>query len=547
MLVVSLVATPAAAETLTVDLSSPVRPVTHVASGSLYGMIETLPADLDGLVAPLAPNMFTNPAANIQQPWGDAIEVAERLAPLGGTVTIRLADLWTGWPYQFTNMTEWFELLEETTTRKIASGLDNFYGYEIWNEPDGTFDGRHAITFYELWDQTYDELLQLDPDAVIIGPGDADYDENRMRAFLTFARDSGSLPDIVAWHQLVGQNLAADYQSYRELEQELGIGPLPISINEYSGSEWIDDEGQPGASAPIIAKLERFDIDTACISYWDVAHAGRLGSLLASDTEPNGGWWFYKWYGDMRGVMVATTPDSPSDTTTVDGFANLDADGCSASVLLAGENDGTIEVVIEGFSGAGIFGAAATVTVERTPWVNRTTPVSATETLFSTEMPIQDDSIQVSIPSASDVDGYRILLEPTGDVVCPAPGSGGTGGSGGGEGTASGGAAASGGSMAANGGTVGGGGQPAAGGTVGSGGASNPGVGGHGAGGQGAGGQGVSGGADGAGAAGVDAGCGCRVAANRHASRWVDLAGLALLIGLGGRRRRAPSPTRLAR
>ena len=38
----------ATAETLTVDLSATIRGVTHAASGSLYGVTETLPADVTG-------------------------------------------------------------------------------------------------------------------------------------------------------------------------------------------------------------------------------------------------------------------------------------------------------------------------------------------------------------------------------------------------------------------------------------------------------------------------------------------------------------------
>ena len=52
------------------------------------------------------------------------------------------------------------------------------------------------------------------------------------------------------------------------------------------------------------AKFERFQVDSACISYWDVPHPGRLGSLLATDTAKNGGWWFYSWYGAMTGNMT---------------------------------------------------------------------------------------------------------------------------------------------------------------------------------------------------------------------------------------------------
>ena len=91
--------------------------------------------------------------------------------------------------------------------------------------------------------------------------------------------------------------ISNNVSNYRALESSLGIGPLPITMNEYSGYGQINDEGRPGASAPLIAQLERPGVQTACITYWDVPNPGLLGSLLATDTDRNGGWWFYKCYG----------------------------------------------------------------------------------------------------------------------------------------------------------------------------------------------------------------------------------------------------------
>jgi hypothetical protein len=469
-------ASPARADTLLeVDLATATGPATHVASGSLYGIIENLPADVNGLVAPLRPNMFTNPAENVQQPHGDAILVAERLAPLGARVTIRLADWFPGWPYEFTNMTDWFDKLAQTVARKQASGLDNYYGYEIWNEP--TLTWTSSIPFNDFWKQTYDELRALDPDADVIGPSLAWYNSDWLRDFLTFARDNGCTPDIIAWHELGGGDLGSHFEDYRALEQQLSIGPLPISINEYSG----DDEGQPGASAPIIAKFERFGVDTACLSYWDVAHPGRLGSLLATDTDPNGGWWFYKWYGDMSGNMVATVPASPNDVTTLDGFANLDASTEVASVLFAGDNDGTVRVLIRGFDAAPFFGSQVSVVVEHSPWGSHSTVVNETDTVSSTDVPITDGQIEVTVLNTNNEDGYRISLTPYDTGTGGTGGAGGTTGSGGVAGSSTGGetpvgtggAAGSGGSgtggATESGGTTGGGGTGGSGGTTGAG------------------------------------------------------------------------------
>jgi len=400
-----------AATLLTVDLSTTVRPVTHVASGSLYGVLEKQPADLTTLVAPLHPNMFNNPAADVQQPIGDAIVVAGRLAPLGARVTIRLADWFRSWPYAFTNITDWLDKVGQTVTKRKAAGLTNVYAYEIWNEPDGTWKNQ-SLTFNDLWKQTFAHLRQLDPDVKITGPSISYFNQSYLQSFLSFCKTNSCLPDIVGWHELSGGSVANNIQSYRNLEKQLGIGPLPITINEYSGSADLSVEGQPGASAPLIAKFERLGVESACISFWDVSHPGRLGSLLATNTDPNGGWWFYKWYGDMAGNMVSTTPPTPTSNTALDGFANLDTAGQTASVLFGGVNDGAVQIAIKGFQAASFFGGKVHAVVEHTPFVNRTTVVKATDVLSTMDLAIANDQITISVAGTKSTDGYRVVLTP---------------------------------------------------------------------------------------------------------------------------------------
>ena len=409
-----LLARPAtAATTLTVDLSTTIGPATHVASGSLYGVIEKVPADVDALIAPLRPKMFTNPAANIQQPIGDAIVVAGRVASTGAMVTIRLADWLKGF-YTFTTMADWLDKIGQTVSRKKAAGLTNIYAYEIWNEPNGTYASSNPLSFNEFWRQTFVELRRLDPEVRITGPSLSYYNESFLKDFLSFCKTNSCLPDIVGWHELGGGNFTSTLQSYRALEKQLGIGPLPISINEYSGSAHIDVEGQPGASAPLIAKFERLGVDTACISFWDVPNPGHLGSLMASNTAANGGWWFYKWYGDMAGTMVSTTPPTPSSATALDGFANLDATAGTASVLFGGVNDGTIQIIVKGFKSAPFLASPVHAVVEHTPFVNRTTAVKATDTVSAADVSITNDQITVSVTNANATDGYRLKLGATG-------------------------------------------------------------------------------------------------------------------------------------
>jgi MYXO-CTERM domain-containing protein len=449
----ALFAMPASAvTTLTVDLSTTIRPVTHVGVGSLYGVTETKPADVNGLIAPLHPNMFTNPAAvgsGRQQPVGDAIVVAGRIASLGATVTIRLADWFPGW-YSFTNMTDWLSKIDQTVARVKTAGLTNIYAYEIWNEPNGTWagddpnaTGSKPLSFNQMWLQTYQHLRQVAPGVKITGPSTAGYDQTLISGFLSFCKTNNCLPDIVGWHE--GTGISNNVNSYRTLEKQLGVGPLPITINEYSGYGDINDEGRPGASAPLIAQLERSGVETACITFWDVAHPGRLGSLLATDTDRNGGWWFYKWYGEMTGNMVSTTSSLSVNGTNLDGVASLDSNVKNASIILAGINDGTLQIIVKGFnaSAASFFGAAVQAVVERTPWASMSTIVNATTTVSTSNLTVSNNQISVTITGANANDGYHLQLTPVD--------SGGTSGTGGA--SATGGTKSTGGTSSTTGGT----------------------------------------------------------------------------------------------
>jgi hypothetical protein len=151
-----------------------------------------------------------------------------------------------------------------------------------------------------------------------------------MTTFLTDAKASGTLPDIVSWHELQGaQNIAADVAAYRALEASLGISPRPIAIEEYGTTSEV---GVPGAMAGYIAKFERAGVHDAEMAFWN--HYGTLGDTLTdTGAAPNGAYWLDKWYGDMSGHMVVTTPPAQ---TGIDGAAAVNSAGNQISVLFGG-------------------------------------------------------------------------------------------------------------------------------------------------------------------------------------------------------------------
>lgn len=404
--------------TVSVNLADSIRPVTHCASGSLYGMTEALPADIANHVIPLKPNTFVQPAmsgSGHQQPIGDALKVSERLASTTGKVQIRLADILPGWPYNWPGQSSWLASVKALILSKLATGRKNYDGYELWNEPDGTWKSENGNFEEVLWKPTYDLVRSLDPTAKIIGPSYSFYADNKMSTFLKYCKTNNCLPDVVSWHQWGSGGFIGALEQYRAVEKSVGISPRAISINEYS-SETHEYEGSPGVSVPFIAKFERNNVESAMISWWFTALPGRLGSLLTAKNEKGGGWWLYKWYGDMSGYMAKVTP--PKDKSDgIDGFAALDKNARYASIVIGGNNVGSSTINIQGIPST--WGSEVSVKVESVEWVNKDTPVTGTKELSSTKATVSANAITVPINIESQFNAYRIYIVPTQVIEIP--------------------------------------------------------------------------------------------------------------------------------
>lgn len=402
--------TAGATYTLKVDLSNKIRPVTHCASGSLYGITEQIPASVEEMIAPLKPCVFNQPAMSGPKHQHDnktaAIPIAKRIAKTTAKVQIKLSDINRGWPYQWPGQAAWLDSVKKVINEKKASGLTNFDGYEIWNEPDGTWQAANGDFNTVCWKPTYDLIKSLDPDARIIGPGLSYMNTTKIKDFLTFCRDKKCLPEVICWHQWGSAGLVGGIQSYRQLESSLGISPRAITINEYSSRTSDPYEGCPGYSVPFIAKFERHGVESACISWWHTAYPGRLGSLLTPSNQKGGGWYLYKWYGDMTGQMVDITP--PNDKSDgIDGFGCIDESQNYASICLGGNNTGTVNVVISGIPASW---NKISVKVEYVPWVNKDSPVTGPVAVSTKSYTVSNGTITIPVEVTSILYGYHINI-----------------------------------------------------------------------------------------------------------------------------------------
>ncbi|MGW1910363.1 RICIN domain-containing protein [Streptomyces sp. NPDC002076] len=405
-------AVPTSATTLVVDAARTLRPVTHVATGSLYGLADaTTPAD--SLVTPLKPNTFVQMAPGGSQlpngepkPAGDALVVAPKAARAGAKVVVRMPDWYPNFPYKWVSWSDWLSAVDKQVASVKSSGATNIAAYELWNEPDGTWDTTNAGAFDAGWTRTYKEVRSKDGGTPIQGPSYSAWNQSWMSQFLTDAKANGTVPDIISWHELQGSaDIAAHVAAYRSLESSLGISARPIAIEEYGTTSEV---GVPGPLVGYLAKFERAGVHDAELAFWN--HYGTLGDTL-TDTggAPNGAYWLYKWYGDMSGDMLVTTPPAQ---TGIDGIASRNSLGNQISVI-AGGCTGSCAVTVNGLGALPAFGGMVHVKLEYTPSKGRTTAVSGPVTISDTDCTVSNGSITVPV-SMNAADGYHLTITPSG-------------------------------------------------------------------------------------------------------------------------------------
>ena len=405
--------TASATSTLVVDANSPYRTVTHVASGALYGL-DTATDPADSLVEPFHPNTFVQMAPGGKQlpngesvPGGDALVVAPEASAAGGKVVVRMPDWYPNFPYGWVSWSNWLSAVDTQVKAVLASGDKNISAFELWNEPDWTWDTAAAGSFTAGWARTFDEVRADDPSAVIQGPSYSTFNASWMTTFLTAAKASGTVPNILSWHELDGAgSIPADVASAKSIEASLGIGPLPIAIEEYGESSQV---GIPGDLVGYIANFERSGVSNAELAFWN--EYGTLGdTLVSTGGSPNAAYWLYRWYGAMTGNMVTVVPPG-SDGVGLDGAASVNSAGNQVSVIFGG-GSGSTAVTVNGLGALPVFGSTAHVVLEQTVSAGRTTADVGPLIVSAGNYAISGGSITVPISSMNAANGYHLLVTP---------------------------------------------------------------------------------------------------------------------------------------
>ena len=258
--------------------------------------------------------------------------------------------------------------------------------------------------------------------ALIAGPGDSVWRANRTKALLESSKAANTLPDVIVWHELGNgslKNYRSHYNQYRSFEQELGITPRAINISEFGE---LRDMSVPGQLIQWMSMFESTKVQ-AQTAYWN--YAGNLNDNMARANSANGGWWLYKWYGDLRGTQtVKVTSEHPDSVDNLQGVAAIDTKNRKATVLYGGANDATkiganipVTVHMTGLDQS-VFGESVDVQVRENAYTGPD-GVAATPRVVNvlSDQKLVNGTLDVTTTSIDRYAGYQLVVTPHQDVA----------------------------------------------------------------------------------------------------------------------------------
>ncbi|MEV0738081.1 cellulosome protein [Streptomyces sp. NPDC050549] len=422
---------------LTIDLGTDTGPFHGGASGTLYGLYGDGVPSRNVVEGMYVRTVSTKAQDGTQHPGADALEMLRPFVEAGGKdVYVYLTDIYRGFPYEWPGATGPERLADFTARVRrhveqvLALGAYRSHVvYVPFNEPEGnmfgtgewSYDGTSWRTdpraYFTAWRDIHRLIKGLDPDARIAGPNTCElYDE--IKGFLEFAEAEGVLPDIITWHELSSPDeIRTNVAKYRALERELGIGPLPVNINEYAHNYHLS---VPGQMIQWIAAIEESKVD-ADMAYWNIG--GNLNDSAVEANKGNGQWWLFNAYGQFTGHTVRVAAPHPNVQYTLQGVAALDRGKRQARVLFGGAG-GSADVVFERVDPE-VFGTTVHVRLLEIPWTGQVGASGPPLRLADLELPVVGGKVTLRTTDLEEMSAYQVILAPGGEGAVALPPSAG--------------------------------------------------------------------------------------------------------------------------
>jgi len=424
----------APAASLSVDLSATRGPSTGVGEGFLYGITSDGTQPVDQYLQPLGLNAFRGGGwysggwikdgyrfgSATQADLDSMTAQARRLTrpPYHAQYQALLTDIYglnggqpsnTTYPCDNGNCSNWVSFIDATVGALQASGLT--FAYDIDNEPDISVfwtRGVNSAQYFQMWDTAYREIRRLAPGAKIVGPSFAYTPQARSaqwQTWLAHVKAAGTVPDMITNHDEgdVDDPVTVS-QSLNNALTTAGIGPVPLSANEYQPA----DRQTAGVTAWYLARFAQSGYTNAMRGNWVCCVTPNLTGVLTQSGgtwQPTGNWWALRDYADLTGTLVGTSGQVGS--TAISAAEDATA---KRAVAIIGDSNG-YTVTFSGLSAVPWLAnnGSVNVTVQRIP---DQAPLAAPQVVYNQNVSANSGSITVPVNFQASHDAFAVYLTP---------------------------------------------------------------------------------------------------------------------------------------
>lgn len=441
---------------VTVDFSRDTGEFRGGASGTLYGLGDE-GSPTQALVNGAAmTNVSQKPPYGTQHPGGDAFNIEDAFFDKHGKdLYVYTQDYYPDWPYNggrrpgddrtytrgadgrltgaytaaSNGLWDYLEVLE-IVVDEVAREAENpeKYVFIPFNEVDlqwlnsndlynrfmhlggqpNSYTPGGATDWAAAWKVITDTYARYGLDRPrIAGPGDAGWrGETNIKAFLRAAIASNTVPDVYVWHELGGYQWMSDRVGlYKRYAREVGLtdAQIPdVNITEWGAST---DMSSPANLLRWFSSFEAAKVD-AQTAYWTAS--GTMSDNQAKVNAANGGWWLFKWYGDLTGSRtVAVT------TGQEKAIGAVDRQSRRAQVIVGGIANGRDAALSLVGLDAATFGSAVDIEV-REALVSGTDGIAgAPRVVVALDgVAVTGGKVDVRVPSANSSSAYQVIVTP---------------------------------------------------------------------------------------------------------------------------------------
>ena len=432
----------ASGESLSVDLAATRGPSTGVGEGFLYGFSEDGTQPVDQFIQPLGINAFRGGGwfsggwikdnyqlgSATQADINSILAEGKRLTqpPYHAQYQVLLTDLYglnggqpsnTVYPCDNGNCSNWATFIDQTVGALQASGIK--FSYDIDNEPDISIfwkAGVNSTQYFQMWDTAYREIRRVAPGAQIVGPSFAYTPQSRLsqwQTWLAHVKAAGTVPDMITNHDEgdVDDPVTVS-QSLNSALTSAGIGPVPLSANEYQPA----DRQTAGVTAWYLARFAQSGYTNAMRGNWVCCVTPNLTGVLTQVNgtwQPTGSWWALRDYADMTGTLVNTSGQVGSTAIS----ASEDSTNKRAVAVIGDSNGytGSASVTFNGLSSVPWLAnnGSVNVTVDRIP---DQAPLSSPQVVYNQNVSTSGGSITVPFTFQSAHDAFAVYVTPAGST-----------------------------------------------------------------------------------------------------------------------------------